>query len=310
MAFVHVAPLPSPSRFVAPLRMWFQHASATDGSGAGAGAAPSQPPADADGCLPAVAALPAPPRTLAWDLVAPTDSVAVLVYHVDLQAYLAVRQFRPPVLLAEWARRQRRRSAPAVAAGAGSSSAAEAAAPATADGCDAATAPMPTDEELTALAGAGVGFTLELCGGLVDKPAGTASLREIAAAEVAEEMGYAVSPAALVPLFSFPEAVNLTGARLTAFYGAVAERDRCGPGGGLYGEGEAIEVVALPADPAALRALLRAAAAPAGEDDGTGDAAAVAATAAAVVAFAAPEPLSCDLQLALRVALADGLGLT
>jgi UDP-sugar diphosphatase len=36
----------------------------------------------------------------AWDVVEAHDSVAILVYHVDLRCLLLVRQFRPPVLFA------------------------------------------------------------------------------------------------------------------------------------------------------------------------------------------------------------------
>jgi UDP-sugar diphosphatase len=312
-----VAPLTEPSRFVTPLRMWFQRTAAPGSCDDESAAAPAlQPDAAAAAPLPA-------PRTLVWDLLAPTDSVAVLVYHADMRAYLAVRQFRPPVLLAEWTRRQRRRAgAVATAAAAGSSGDTATSATATTAGMGGLSTPtdvvVPPADELAALAAGGVGFTLELCAGLIDTPPSSAmsSLRAVACDEVAQELGYTVPPSALVPLFAFPEAVNLTGARLSAFYARVTEADRVGAGGGLDGEGEAIDVVALPAEPAALRALLRSAAAATlasgDEDDSAQPTTAMtpASLAATAASLSSPlsEPLSCDLQLALRIALADGLG--
>lgn len=106
------APLTAPSAFVRPVRITYELLRA--GGGGGEPAAPASPP-----------------TLRTWDTVEPVDSVAVLVEHTGLGAYLLARQLRPPVTLAE------------ARAGGG---------------------------DLAALAAAGVGVTYELCGGMVDKP--------------------------------------------------------------------------------------------------------------------------------------------
>lgn len=165
-----------------------------------------------------------------WDLIEPMDSVAILVYHSGLHAFLLARQLRPAVLYSEHKRRQ------GVAPGPGTS-----------------TAP-PSERDLAALAAAGAGTTYELCGGLCDKPG--LPLEQVAAEEVEEELGFRVEPDRLRRLFDFPEAVGVFGARLTVFYVSVSDGNRVGAGGGLAAEGEAIEVVALPARANPVRAFL------------------------------------------------------
>ena len=217
------APLTEPSPYVRPVRLAYTQART------GAAAVPRQ-----------------------WHTIEPLDSVAVLVHHTERRAYLLVRQLRPAVLLAELRRAQQQwRESPQCL-------------------------PEPT---LDLLAAQGAGLTYELCGGLVGDKSGC-SLEQVALAEVAEELGYQPPPPPtpsppsppssahppcrerLRRLFEFPEAVGAYGARLTVFYAAVCEGDALpGGGGGLAGEGEAIEVVALPDDQAAVRAFIADAAA-------------------------------------------------
>lgn len=142
------------------------------------------------------------------------SSVAILLYHTQMNAFLLVRQFRPPVyanLLQEWPDNE-------------------------------ATHPTPPPLEEA--------FVFELCAGLVDKPG--LSLREIASEEVMEETGYSVPATELRQVASFLTSVGLSGSRQTIFAANVDENCLCSRsqelqgGGGLASHGEAIDVVALP----------------------------------------------------------------
>ena len=87
----------------------------------------------------------------------------------------------------------------------------------------------------------GLGFSYELCAGIVDKEK---SLEEIAIEEVAEETGYKVDK--IQKITSFYTSVGFAGSRQTLYYAEVKER--IGRGGGI--EDEKIEVVFLPIDQA------------------------------------------------------------
>lgn len=155
-----------------------------------------------------------------WDMVFSHDSVAILLYHTQLQAFLLVRQFRPPVyanILRD---------------------------------CEHNKSSSPPSLESA--------FVFELCAGLVDKPG--LSLSEIASEEVMEETGYSVPATALRQVTSFLTSVGLSGSRQTIFAANIDEECLCSPsissnsssaaatagGGGLASHGEAIDVVALP----------------------------------------------------------------
>jgi 8-oxo-dGTP pyrophosphatase MutT (NUDIX family) len=97
--------------------------------------------------------------------------------------------------------------------------------------------------------------TYELCAGLLNKGEGV-SLAQHAAEEVAEEVGYAVRPGDLQPLFRMREAVGIAGTTIYVYYVAVDDAQKLFPGGGLAEEGESIQVVEVPASPAALTEFL------------------------------------------------------
>lgn len=140
-----------------------------------------------------------------WDMVASMPSVAVLLYHHELDAVILVRQFRAPVHAANVAEAAR------------------------------AGAPAPPVE------GA---LTYELVAGLLDKDA---SPERTAIEEVAEEAGYRVE--SLHRVVSYAEAIGISGPSQTLFFGEIfSEAQRIdGAGGGLAEDGEAIDVLTLPA---------------------------------------------------------------
>ena len=152
-----------------------------------------------------LAAASSPSQELVWDAIEPTDSVAVLLYHRDTHCYLLARQFRAPVLYAEWKRRRR----PISSSSHGSHG--RVLLPKEGDKQSSLTVPEPVrgealasasnspqalEEEdtdsLTSLASGGAGWTYELSGGLCDKQG--KSLEQLAAEEVAEEMGFSLRP--------------------------------------------------------------------------------------------------------------------
>lgn len=86
------------------------------------------------------------------------------------------------------------------------------------------------------------GMTLELCGGLMDKP--NLSEKEIAIEEIYEELGFRPSADKLEyiqPLTS----VGCTGAIQHLFFATISESDRLSTGGGNTHEGEIIEEVIM-----------------------------------------------------------------
>ncbi|CAI5507893.1 unnamed protein product [Closterium sp. Naga37s-1] len=149
-----------------------------------------------------------------WDMVQSHPSVAVLLFHTELQLLLMVRQFRPTVLAA-----------------------AAAAAAAEAD--------IEGGEEGVNLTGdLEAAFTYELCAGLVDK-AGK-DLRQIAKEEVLEETGYDVPLESLQLVTAALTSVGISGARQTMFYAEVNEAQRTHAGGGKEEEGEGFVPASLP----------------------------------------------------------------
>lgn len=142
-----------------------------------------------------------------WDLMRCHDSVAVVIFNTDSSKFIFVQQFRPAVYLAQ--------VRPPVSVG---------------DRVDTETFP------------GGLGLTLELCAGIVDKDL---SLREIASQEVEEECGYRVAPERLSKIVTFPAGVGSSVGTQTMFSVEVRDSDRVGEGGGLQEEGEMIRVVEM-----------------------------------------------------------------
>lgn len=98
-------------------------------------------------------------REMSWDIAERRDSVAVLVYDRDDDCFVMVRQFRPAVYL-----RALRERNPELFQSADS---------------------LHRIQEANA---DGLGFTLELCAGLIDKE--DRSREQIAIEEIEEECGY------------------------------------------------------------------------------------------------------------------------
>ena len=146
-------------------------------------------------------------RGKVWDLMRSHDSVAVVIFNTDSSKFIFVQQFRPAVYLAK--------VRPPVSVG---------------DKVDTETFP------------GGLGLTLELCAGIVDKDL---SLQEIACQEVEEECGFIVSPDRLSKIVTFPAGVGSSVGTQTMFSVEVVDTDRMGEGGGLLEEGEMINVVEM-----------------------------------------------------------------
>ena len=88
-----------------------------------------------------------------------------------------------------------------------------------------------------------LGFTYELCAGIVDKEA---SLEQIAKEEILEETGYDVPIDKLELITTYNSYVGTGGAIHTNFYVEVTDSMHVSSGGGSTQEGESIEVIHLP----------------------------------------------------------------
>ncbi|KAL6771115.1 hypothetical protein ACKKBF_B33975 [Auxenochlorella protothecoides x Auxenochlorella symbiontica] len=144
-------------------------------------------------------------RKRRWDAVESHPSVACVLLHKGLDSLIMVRQFRPAVYAA------------AVRA------------------AEAAGEPTPPMS---------VGFTYELCAGIVDKPG--LPLTKIMQEEINEECGFHVEEADLEKITSVITALGISGPRMTLFLAEVDDSQALPTRGGLGSAGEAIEVLALP----------------------------------------------------------------
>jgi len=89
-----------------------------------------------------------------------------------------------------------------------------------------------------------LGFTYELCAGIIDKPY---SLEQIAKEEVLEETGYDVPIANIEKISRYYSSVGHAGNLQTLFYCEVSDSMHVSQGGGNVEEGESIQVLHLPA---------------------------------------------------------------
>ncbi|XP_046631853.1 uridine diphosphate glucose pyrophosphatase NUDT14-like [Daphnia pulicaria] len=141
-----------------------------------------------------------------WDLVRVHESVAIIIFNISKKKLIFVRQFRPAVYINSIPQEDR-------------------------------TNPIDTEKYPAKL-----GFTLELCAGIVDKKK---TLAEIAAEEVLEECGYKVDPDKLEYVIQFHSGVGLSGDPQTVFYAEVTDEMKVSSGGGNPEEGELIDVVEM-----------------------------------------------------------------
>ncbi|KAL0270165.1 UNVERIFIED_CONTAM: hypothetical protein PYX00_007658 [Menopon gallinae] len=140
-----------------------------------------------------------------WDMLKIHDSVSVLLFNVSRRVLILVRQFRPAMYIHQ---------IPSV---------------------DIDSEIDPEKHDLR------MGYSLELCAGLVDKDF---SLEEIARQEVLEECGYDIPVDSLKKVHSY-RGVGITGQKGTIFYAEVTDEQKVSEGGGLREEGESIEVVEM-----------------------------------------------------------------
>ncbi|BDB65344.1 NUDIX hydrolase [Helicobacter cinaedi] len=146
-----------------------------------------------------------------WDFIHSLDSVSVLLYHTQKQSLLFVKQFRPPVFVRHFGESYLESSY-----------------------LESNKGDSKTQDE--------VGYTYELCAGLVDKKG--KSVEQIAKEEIEEECGYKVNN--LEYITSFATAVGHSGAKQSLFYAEINENDRVSTGGGI--DGEVIESVFVKVD--------------------------------------------------------------
>lgn len=140
-----------------------------------------------------------------WDMVEAMPSVGIVLYHSDLNAWIIVRQFRPTVYANKLRQAQQ------------------------------AGLPAPSYA---------VGFTHELCAGLIDK---AESLVQICKEEIAEECGFDVPVESISPIATTLQATGSQGSEHYMYFAQVDDSMRLSTGGGgIAAEGESIEVLALP----------------------------------------------------------------
>ena len=138
-----------------------------------------------------------------WDVTRAHDSVSIIVYNTSSKKLVFVRQFRPSFYYTFLPEKR-----------------------------------GTVDLEKYPLT---LGFTLELCAGIVDKDK---PLVEIARDELREECGFEAPPEAFKAITTF-RSVSTSVYKHTLFYVEVTDEMRIYPGGGAASEGELIEVVEL-----------------------------------------------------------------
>jgi len=138
-----------------------------------------------------------------WDIVKVHESVAIILYHTQRKVMLFVRQFRPAVYYNS----------------------------------------IPPDERAKIdmeKYPPELGFTLELCAGIIEKGL---SAEVIARQEVMEECGYDVPQEKLERIVSYRCGVGISGENQVLFYAEVDDSMKISEGGGNPEEGEMLELV-------------------------------------------------------------------
>ncbi|KAG8199090.1 hypothetical protein JTE90_016227 [Oedothorax gibbosus] len=147
-------------------------------------------------------------REKTWDLLKVHDSVGAVIFNISRQVLVFVRQFRPAVYYSMVPFED------------------------VEYGKDIDTRKYPTS----------LGFTIELCAGIVDKDQ---SLAEIMKDEILEECGYSVPLEAIQKITSYRSGVGVAGSLQTVYYAEVTDSMKVSDGGGNRHEGEYIELVEL-----------------------------------------------------------------
>lgn len=169
-----------------------------------------------------------------WDCVKSHDSVAIFIYNKSRKAVVLVRQFRPPVYMAEHPFLLQKSDIFTTSLSEKPSK----------DGDEAHASKNNVAEAKVFKSGA-VGCTYELCAGIVDK---ATSLKQIAKEEVLEETGYDVPLESFQPITSVRSNVGIAGSPMHIFYTEVTDDMLVTRGGGNECEGEMIEVVHIPVE--------------------------------------------------------------
>ncbi|CAJ0582233.1 unnamed protein product, partial [Mesorhabditis spiculigera] len=146
-----------------------------------------------------------------YEIAEKHSSVAILLYHTGLQKFLVVRQFRPPIFV----NRVRK-----MAENHGKS----------------------LSEIQWEDYDAELGYTVELCAGMVDKDK---SLEQIASEEIMEECGFSAKAEELLKIEASIYDLGSSGVTHNVYYVEVDDTRKIGEGGGNQNEQESITKVFL-----------------------------------------------------------------
>jgi len=141
-----------------------------------------------------------------WDILRLHDSVQIILYHKDRRALVFVKQFRPSVYLTR---------VPLDKNGGY-------------DSIDWSQYPSS------------LGYTFELCAGILDKDKSAA---ETAREEVLEECGFDVPLKKIERVTSYRSGIGVTGASATMFYAEIDDSMKVSEGGGVEDETIVLEYV-------------------------------------------------------------------
>uniref|UniRef100_A0A0K0EWK5 Uridine diphosphate glucose pyrophosphatase NUDT14 n=1 Tax=Strongyloides venezuelensis TaxID=75913 RepID=A0A0K0EWK5_STRVS len=154
-------------------------------------------------------------RKVVWDVATEHDSVATLLFNKDHNTLLFVKQFRASIFFGA-VRRQKENLGKTLK--------------------EIDFTKYPVD----------MGYSLELCAGLIDKPG--VSVLKHAQEEIFEECGYEVPLEEIKFLKRFTTGIGFSGSQQHLFYAIVTDDMIVNKGGGNEEEGEIIETVSLTID--------------------------------------------------------------